>query len=112
MDPGIGDRRPRGYGPMTPLERVLATLPDVRAGSGGYTARCPAHDDRRASLSVGEGADHRVLIPCAFLLGAAFLTVCDTVARTVLAPTEIPVGVITAATGGPLFLLMLRRHRL
>lgn len=63
------------------------------------------------ALRLRVGADHRLLIPCSFLLGAAFLTICDTVARTVLAPTEIPVGVITAATGGPLFLAMLRRHR-
>jgi iron complex transport system permease protein len=57
------------------------------------------------------GADHRTLIPCSFLLGAAFLTICDTVARTVLAPTEIPVGVITALLGGPFFIWLLRSGR-
>jgi iron complex transport system permease protein len=57
------------------------------------------------------GADHRLLIPCSFLLGAAFLAVCDTLARTILAPTEVPVGVITALMGGPFFLWLLRHRR-
>jgi iron complex transport system permease protein len=63
------------------------------------------------ALRIAFGADHRILIPCSFLLGAAFLTVCDTVARTVLAPTEIPVGVITALLGGPFFIWLLRSGR-
>jgi iron complex transport system permease protein len=57
------------------------------------------------------GADHRLLIPCSFFLGAAFLAVCDTLARTILAPTEVPVGVITALMGGPFFLWLLRHRR-
>jgi iron complex transport system permease protein len=61
------------------------------------------------ALRLRAGADHRILIPCSFLLGAAFLMVADTVARTALAPEEIPVGVITALTGGPFFLSLLRR---
>lgn len=63
------------------------------------------------ALRIAFGADHRVLIPCSFLLGAAFLAVCDTVARTVLAPTEIPVGVITALLGGPFFIWLLKSGR-
>ena len=63
------------------------------------------------ALRIAFGADHRILIPCSFLLGAAFLAVCDTVARTVLAPTEIPVGVITALLGGPFFIWLLRSKR-
>jgi iron complex transport system permease protein len=63
------------------------------------------------ALRLWLGADHRRLIPCAFFTGAAFLAVCDTLARTVLAPTEIPVGVITAMTGGPFFIWMLRSKR-
>ncbi len=62
------------------------------------------------ALRLRAGADHRLLIPCAFLLGAAFLVVCDTAARTLLAPEEIPVGAITALGAGPFFLLLLR-HR-
>lgn len=56
------------------------------------------------------GPDHRLLIPAAALGGAAFLVVCDTVARTMLGGRELPVGAITALVGGPLFLYLLRRH--
>jgi iron complex transport system permease protein len=52
-----------------------------------------------------------VLIPCSFLLGAAFLAFCDTLARTALAPTEVPVGVVTALLGGPFFIWLLRSKR-
>jgi len=55
------------------------------------------------------GVDHRVVLPAAALFGAAFLVVCDLVARTVLAPVEIPVGVVTAMLGGPFFLWLLVR---
>ena len=54
------------------------------------------------------GADHRVLLPLSFLAGAVFLTLVDVVARTVLSPAEVPIGVITAFVGVPLFLLLLR----
>ncbi len=57
------------------------------------------------------GADHRRLLPIAALLGGASLAVCDALARTVMAPIEIPVGVITALCGGPFFLYLLRRKR-
>jgi len=57
------------------------------------------------------GPDHRRLIPAATLAGGLFLTLCDTLARTLVAPIEIPVGVITALVGGPFFLMLLRRRR-
>ncbi|MCX7592045.1 MAG: iron ABC transporter permease, partial [Kiritimatiellae bacterium] len=53
------------------------------------------------------GANHRSLMPATFLFGGIFLTLCDTVARTVIAPAEIPVGVITSLLGGPFFLWLL-----
>ncbi|HSC29948.1 MAG TPA: iron ABC transporter permease [Vicinamibacterales bacterium] len=56
------------------------------------------------------GADHRVVLPAAALFGAAFLTGCDVLARTLMAPVEIPVGVITALIGGPFFLWLLVRR--
>src|SRR3989338_265326 len=54
------------------------------------------------------GSAHRFLTPAVFLFGGLFLTMCDTFARTVVAPAEIPVGVITALVGGPFFLWLLR----
>lgn len=56
------------------------------------------------------GPDHRLLVPSAALGGAAFLVVCDTVARTLPGGRELPVGAITSLAGGPLFLWLLRRH--
>jgi len=55
------------------------------------------------------GSDNRALFPLAFLGGAAFLVLADLAARVALAPAEIPVGVITAFVGVPLFLVQLRR---
>jgi iron complex transport system permease protein len=57
------------------------------------------------------GPDHRILIPASFFVGSAFLVLCDTAARTAFAPTEIPVGVITALLGGPFFIALLKRRR-
>ncbi|MEX2263887.1 MAG: iron ABC transporter permease [Bryobacteraceae bacterium] len=57
------------------------------------------------------GSDHRILMPCSILLGAAFLAVCDTIARTLLAPVDVPVGVVTALFGGPFFIWLLRSKR-
>jgi iron complex transport system permease protein len=55
------------------------------------------------------GPDHRQLAPATILFGAAFLVLCDTLARTVIAPAEMPVGVVTALLGGPFFLWLLLR---
>ncbi len=55
------------------------------------------------------GPDHRWLIPLSAIGGGTFLAVCDAFARTVLAPIEVPVGVVTALAGGPFFLLILQR---
>ncbi len=57
------------------------------------------------------GADHRFLLPLSMLSGAIFMILADLVARTVLAPTEIPIGVITAICGAPFFLYLLRRRK-
>jgi len=55
------------------------------------------------------GVDHRIVLPASALFGAAFLVACDLLARTILAPIEIPVGVVTAMIGGPFFLWLLVR---
>lgn len=57
------------------------------------------------------GADHRILMPTSALAGASFLVAADTIARTITAPAEIPVGVVTAICGGPFFIYLLRRKR-
>jgi len=57
------------------------------------------------------GADHRRLIPAAAVGGGVFLALCDALARTIMAPIEIPVGVVTALCGGPFFLAILRKRR-
>jgi iron complex transport system permease protein len=56
------------------------------------------------------GSDHRLLLPSAAVAGAAFLVASDLAARTLLAPTELPVGVVTAFLGAPFFALLLRRR--
>ncbi len=56
------------------------------------------------------GPDHRVMLPVSALIGAAFLILCDTIARTIIAPTEIPIGAITAIIGAPLFIHLLKRR--
>ena len=55
------------------------------------------------------GPDHRLVLPAATLFGASFLVACDVLARTVMAPIELPVGIITAMIGGPFFLWLLIR---
>ena len=56
------------------------------------------------------GADHRVVLPASALFGASFLIACDLIARVAFAPTELPVGIVTALIGGPFFLWLLFRH--
>ena len=53
------------------------------------------------------GSDHRIVLPAAALFGAAFTVLCDLGARTIMAPLELPVGIITALIGGPFFLWLL-----
>ncbi len=77
-------------------------------GPIGFVGLIIPHAVRRLS-----GFDQRVVLPCSFLLGGAALAACDSLARTILAPTELPVGIITAIIGGPLFIYLLvkiRRH--
>lgn len=57
------------------------------------------------------GPDHRTLIPASGLVGGIFMILADTLARTLIAPTEIPVGIITAIAGGPFFISLLRKAK-
>jgi iron complex transport system permease protein len=56
------------------------------------------------------GSDHRLVLPASILFGAAFLVICDLIARTAMAPIELPVGIVTAMIGGPFFLWLLIRR--
>lgn len=109
----LGEEMAQGHGVdilrvqrLTFLGAGLATAGCVAvAGPIGFIGMIVPHVVRRLS-----GFDHRVVLPGSFLLGGAVLAVCDAAARSVIAPTEIPVGVITAVVGGPVFLYLLARH--
>jgi len=57
------------------------------------------------------GSDHRIVVPASALAGGALLVIADTLARTLLAPRQLPVGALTAAIGVPLFLILMSRSR-
>jgi iron complex transport system permease protein len=89
------------------LASLLTAAAVSIAGSIGFVGLIVPH-----LMRLLTGSDHRVLIPAATLFGGLFLVVSDTLARTVLAPRQLPVGVITALLGVPLFLVLLNRTRL
>ncbi len=90
---------------------VLATLATAAAvsvsGIIGFVGLMVPHAARLAF-----GPDHRVLIPVSALLGAIFLVLADLLARTIISPEEIPIGIITALVGGPFFLYLLKKAEL
>jgi iron complex transport system permease protein len=57
------------------------------------------------------GSDHRIVVPASALAGGSLLVIADTLARTVMAPRQLPVGALTAALGVPLFLVLMSRSR-
>ncbi|TQK00119.1 iron ABC transporter permease [Herbaspirillum sp. SJZ107] len=85
---------------------LLTASAVTSAGSIGFIGLIIPHACRFAF-----GPDHRVLIPAAVLGGGSFLVLCDTLARTVVAPTQLPVGAITALIGAPVFLYQLHQLR-
>lgn len=74
------------------------------SGSVGYVGLVVPH-----LVRLSFGSDNRLVVPASALAGATFVIVADTVARTVIAPRELPVGAITAIIGAPLFVYLLRR---
>jgi iron complex transport system permease protein len=110
----LGEREARHLG--VEVERVrllvivlaaLATGAAVAvAGIVGFVGLIVPHLVRLAA-----GPDHRVLLPASGLLGAALLLLADLFARTVAAPAELPLGVVTSLLGAPFFLWLLRRTR-
>jgi iron complex transport system permease protein len=88
------------------LATLLAASSVALAGLIGFVGLIVPHGAR-----AWAGPDHRKLPLVAALMGGLFLVVCDTLARTVFAPREIPIGVVTALVGGPFFLFLLLRRR-
>ncbi len=86
------------------LASLLTATAVSLAGSVGFVGLVVPHMIRLVS-----GSDHRLLIPATVLLGGGLLILSDMLARTLLAPQQLPVGVITAMLGVPLFLYLLRR---
>lgn len=75
------------------------------SGSVGYVGLIVPHLVRLAA-----GSDNRIVVPCSAIAGAAFVVLADTLARTLIAPRELPVGAITALVGAPVFIYLLRRN--
>ena len=98
--------------PVVMLRRLIYAIASLStavavttAGSIGFIGLVVPHLVR---LAVGN--DQRILLPAAALAGGALLTLADTLARTVVAPQQLPVGVLTALLGVPVFLYLLTRH--
>lgn len=83
---------------------LLTATAVTLAGSIGFVGLIVPHLLRLLGLS-----DHRVLLPAATLLGGSLLVVADTLARTIVAPVQLPVGIVTALLGVPVFLFLLAR---
>lgn len=83
---------------------LLTGLAVSIAGAIGFVGLIVPH-----LMRLVVGADHRALLPASALFGGAFLVLADTLARTLLAPQQLPVGVLTAFMGVPLFLLLLNQ---
>jgi iron complex transport system permease protein len=88
------------------VSALLTASAVTNAGSVGFVGLIVPHACRFAF-----GPDHRVLIPAAMLTGGGYLVLADTLARTLFAPQQLPVGVVTALIGTPVFLYQLHRLR-
>jgi len=88
------------------LASVLTATAVSIAGNIGFVGLIVPH-----LMRLLVGSDHRILLPASAMFGGLFLVFSDTLARTVLAPRQLPVGVVTALLGVPLFLLLLNRAR-
>ncbi len=108
---GAGEAQSLGVNPrkITLIAFALASFITAVAvglsGLVGFVGLVVPH-----SVRLIFGPDHRQLLPASALLGAAFVVICDTIARTIIAPVQLPVGVITAIIGGPVFLVLLSRY--
>jgi ABC-type Fe3+-siderophore transport system, permease component len=88
------------------LASVLTGLSVSVAGVIGFVGLVVPH-----FMRMFVGGDHRILLISSYLVGAAFLIFCDTLARTIISPLELPVGVITGILGGSLFVYALTKRQ-
>lgn len=110
---GLGEEQARAFG--LPVDRfinvavvVAALVVAVAVAWGGLVAFVGLIAPHIARWQVGPR--HRALLPVSAALGAAIVLVCDGLARAILPPSEIPLGLITAIAGGPFFLVLLARR--
>ena len=88
------------------LSALLTAAAVTTAGAIGFVGLITPHLIRRLG-----GSDHRILLPAVALLGGSLLVLADSAARTLIRPMQLPVGVLTAMVGVPVFLFLLHRRR-
>jgi len=89
------------------MSSLLTAVAVMQAGSIGFIGLIIPHIVRLLF-----GSDHRLLLPASVLLGGSLLVLADSLARTIIAPQQLPVGVLTAMLGVPLFLILLQKTRI
>jgi iron complex transport system permease protein len=87
------------------LAALLTSISVSVAGLIGFVGLIVPH-----MIRIVAGADHRTLFPLTFFTGGTFLILCDAAARTVIAPAELPVGIVTSLVGVPIFLYLIRNE--
>lgn len=87
------------------LAALLTSISVSVAGLIGFVGLIVPH-----MIRLSSGADHRTLFPLTFFTGGIFLVLCDAAARTVMAPAELPVGIVTSLVGVPIFLYLIRNE--
>jgi iron complex transport system permease protein len=92
------------------LASLLTAVAVTTAGSIGFIGLVVPHLVRLAMIRMGWGNDQRLLLPASALAGGSLLVLADTLARSVIAPQQLPVGVLTALLGVPVFLVLLGRQ--
>jgi iron complex transport system permease protein len=110
----LGETEARHLGfDVEQIKRITVVLAALAAGAAvalcgviGFIGLLVPH-----LLRLVLGPDHRALLPAAGLLGAILMLIADSLARTVVLPAELPIGILTSCIGGPFFLWLLMRRR-
>ena len=111
---GLGDETARGLGQRVELQRIVLLVVSVAlaaaavavAGTIGFVGLVAPHAARRLV-----GPAHEGLLPISALLGGALLVLADLLGRSVVAPSELPIGIVKAVIGAPYFLYLFYRYR-